>query len=132
MICIPIGIALGATAGWAKTFNVKDYGAKGDGKTDDTVAIRNAANEANNSGGPSTLYLPKGVYIVENLPLTQTHKNPGGAPFLDKPVANMTVAGTARPRVFSSANRACGFENLDDEQRLRRRGREARVRVRRH
>lgn len=45
--------------------NVKDYGAKGDGKTDDTLAIRTATIELNKKGG--TLYFPKGEYIVSIL-----------------------------------------------------------------
>ncbi len=40
--------------------NVKDYGAKGDGVTDDTAAIQRALNE--NIGG--TTYLPEGTYLV--------------------------------------------------------------------
>jgi len=40
-----------------------DYGAKGDGTTDDTTAIQNAVN-ALPSGG--TLYLPRGTYKITN------------------------------------------------------------------
>lgn len=44
-------------------FNVKDFGAKGDGTTDDTHAIKNAlAFIAARHGG--TLYFPEGDYIV--------------------------------------------------------------------
>ncbi len=43
--------------------NIKtDYGAKGDGKTDDTAAIRRAVAE--NLGRHRTLYFPPGVYVV--------------------------------------------------------------------
>lgn len=41
--------------------NVKDYGAKGDSITDDTVAIRNAINDTPYGG---TLYFPAGGYLV--------------------------------------------------------------------
>ncbi|KAF2125602.1 glycoside hydrolase family 55 protein [Dothidotthia symphoricarpi CBS 119687] len=52
--------------------NVKDYGAKGDGTTDDTEAINRAASEGNRCGqgcaGTSTLgalvYFPPGTYLV--------------------------------------------------------------------
>lgn len=40
--------------------NVKDYGAKGDGTTDDTDIIQSVLN--NNLG--KTIYFPKGVYII--------------------------------------------------------------------
>ena len=40
--------------------NVKDYGCKGDGITDDSNAIQSAIN--NNSG--KTIYFPKGIYLV--------------------------------------------------------------------
>ncbi|WP_460941227.1 glycosyl hydrolase family 28-related protein, partial [Spirosoma humi] len=49
--------------------NVKDFGAKGDGSTDDTQAILNAI-KATPTG--ATLYLPSGTYIVTN---TLTLKN---------------------------------------------------------
>ncbi|MGE5474412.1 MAG: glycosyl hydrolase family 28-related protein [Ignavibacteriales bacterium] len=45
-----------------KGINVKDFGAVGDGITDDTTAIQNAAYTARNQG--ETLYIPKGNYYV--------------------------------------------------------------------
>lgn len=41
--------------------NVKDFGAKGDGVTDDHIAIVSAINSAKNNGG--ILYFPTGTYI---------------------------------------------------------------------
>ena len=46
-----------------KVFNVRDFGALGDGSTDDTTAIQNAINACNAAGG-GVVYFPDGVYIV--------------------------------------------------------------------
>jgi len=55
-----------------KVFNVKDYGAKGDGTTDDTQAIRNTIEEArqfinNNTNIPAIVYFPRGIYLTRQL-----------------------------------------------------------------
>ena len=55
-------------------FNVRDYGATGDGTTDDTAAIQAAINAAELITGstyitathPATLYVPAGVYKITN------------------------------------------------------------------
>ncbi|HEY2827885.1 MAG TPA: glycoside hydrolase family 28 protein [Pirellulales bacterium] len=46
-----------------RTFNVKDFGAVGDGKTWDTEAIRKAIAEVNKAGG-GRLVVPAGVYLT--------------------------------------------------------------------
>lgn len=45
-----------------KIVNVKDFGAKGDGVTDDTISIQNAINYIKTLGG--TLYFPRGKYLI--------------------------------------------------------------------
>ena len=41
--------------------NVKDFGAKGDGTTDDTLAIRQAIDYVKSQNG-GQIYFPSGVY----------------------------------------------------------------------
>lgn len=47
-------------------YDVKKYGAIGDGITNDTKAIQNAINAANNKGG-GTIYFPCGTYLTDTL-----------------------------------------------------------------
>lgn len=54
--------------------NVKDYGAKGDGVTDDTTAINKAISDGGRCGAdygsstvvPAVVYFPKGIYLVSS------------------------------------------------------------------
>lgn len=47
-------------------FNVRDYGARGDGSTLDTAAIQKALDAAYAAGG-GTVYIPPGTYIVHSM-----------------------------------------------------------------
>jgi polygalacturonase len=49
-------------------FNIKDYGAKGDGKTIDTQAINKAIDKASNAGG-GTVFFPAGTYLSYSIEL---------------------------------------------------------------
>lgn len=60
---VPAGFDISCTLPKLPTFNVKDYGAKGDGATDDTAAIRQALSAATTQGG-GIIYLPQGTYNV--------------------------------------------------------------------
>lgn len=54
-------------SGIGQTYNVKtQYGAKGDGSTDDTEAIRNAIKAAETAGG-GVVYIPNGDYICSGV-----------------------------------------------------------------
>src|SRR6516164_6026234 len=56
------------------TDNVKDFGAKGDGTTDDTAAIQNAAADAKTKHKtvlfPAGHYFHKGVLTFDSVPVT--------------------------------------------------------------
>ena len=53
-----------------KIYNVIDYGAVGDGVTDDTAAFTAAMADVNTTGG--VLWIPQGSYVL-NAPITITH-----------------------------------------------------------
>lgn len=44
--------------------NVRDFGAVGDGKTDDTAAIRHAVEYSQRDGGDGVVYFPPGDYVI--------------------------------------------------------------------
>ena len=52
--------------------NAKDTGAKGDGITDDTLAIQSAINQVAGTGG--TVLIPDGIYMIDKVdPIVQTN-----------------------------------------------------------
>lgn len=52
----------------SKVFDVRQYGAKGDGKTMDTAAIQKAIDECGNAGG-GIVRLPSGTYLTQPISL---------------------------------------------------------------
>lgn len=55
-----------ANTGDSIYYNVKDFGAQGDGVTDDTSSIQQAMDYIIDSGG-GTLFFPKGIYILDSI-----------------------------------------------------------------
>lgn len=66
----PLALTVLAQSPWAgqsaNIFNVKNYGAHGDGVTDDTKGIQSALNAAGKAA-PATVYFPAGSYIVNGM-----------------------------------------------------------------
>ena len=66
-----------------RIFDAKqDFGAKGDGRTDDTTAIQSALNAAMQYGQGAITYLPTGTYIIsQTLSVTGSNYTMGGSGF---------------------------------------------------
>lgn len=62
----PVSIAVGRPTAWPDTvFNVKDFGALGDGKKDDTFAVATALEKASQASG-GVVYFPRGRYRLSD------------------------------------------------------------------
>ena len=72
---LSLGVAWAGEFHWERQFNVRNYGALGDGAADDTTAIQTAIQAAKNAGG-GMVYLPEGIYAIQGLSL------PGGIALL--------------------------------------------------
>jgi hypothetical protein len=115
--------------------NVKDYGATGDGSTDDTVAIQNAINAAITGVRGGAVYFPPGYYILSStltaafgLPATSGNngqiKNlelfgePGGSTFIEQRGADQGIIDVEikqRESCFTARNltiRYFGFNSI--------------------
>lgn len=57
-----------------RVYNVKDYGAAGDGSTNDTAAIQSALNAAYTAGG-GIVQVPQGTFIIDPNPGLQVKTN---------------------------------------------------------
>jgi hypothetical protein len=88
---------LGAVSRAEMPYNVKDYGAVGNGTADDTVAIQNTINAAQTAGG-GVVYLPPGNYkIAPQVPRTAiptSITNQGHA--LSITSSNITIRGAGK------------------------------------
>lgn len=86
------GTAPFAPAGYKVWRNVKDYGAKGDGVTDDTAAINLAMTDGGRCGAgcpsstkyPATIYFPSGTYLIST-PIIQYYNTEMLGNPLDRP-----------------------------------------------
>ena len=95
--------------------SVFDFGAKGDGTTDDTTAIQNAINVVGSAGIYGTIYFPAGTYKITS---TLNVKNPiflqgagagaGGYPTGPTPTL-LSWAGGAAPMIIFGSNGSSPF-----------------------
>jgi parallel beta-helix repeat protein len=110
---LPAGTGAVATTVQAKlreTVSVKDFGAKGDGVTDDTVAIQNAVNAC--SAG-STLLFPLGIYLISSTITIATAsvmlKGVSNPEYITVPTIKMTSGSNF---MFDCTNAGVVFEGL--------------------
>ncbi|OMO92658.1 Glycoside hydrolase, family 28 [Corchorus olitorius] len=59
-----------------KTLDVRNYGAKGDGRTDNTKAFLRAWSDACNLKGTSRVYIPRGVFMLGSVEFVGPCKGP--------------------------------------------------------
>jgi pectate lyase-like protein len=107
-----------ALYGLSSVYNVKRYGAVGDGTTDDTVAVQAAITALSNAGG-GTIWLPDGVYKLTSALTVPASTN---ARFVGTSFGSNgsgTGAGvtlkqtTAATPVFNATNLVASFENIE-------------------
>src|SRR5262249_26419578 len=82
------------------SFNVKDFGARGDGVADDTAAIQSAINAAARSAGGGNVIFPRGTYLLNSA-------YPSRPPWAFRNLAidsNVTVVGETGAKLLQGTN----------------------------
>jgi len=95
-----LALAFGPSASAAATLNVRDYGATGNGSTNDTAAINNAITAANETAGGATVRFPSGTYKSANT----IHMKSNVTLQLDSGATIMGASGTGYDHAESNPN----------------------------
>ena len=103
MICAVLGV----TPVNAKDFHVKDFGAKGDGKTDDGPGITAAFNAAKKQGGKTKVTFEKKTYLLGDNPKAWHY-------FVMNDFRDLTIEGNGATLVCSDANLTFHFNGGKD------------------
>jgi Pectate lyase superfamily protein len=109
----------------AGVLNVKEFGAKGDGRTDDTAAIQAVLNA--NPNGQRIIYLPNGTYLISKTitwpagtpgkgdeykqTILQGQSESGVTIRLKDRAVGFTIATTPKPAIFTGPAPAQRFGN---------------------
>lgn len=88
-------------------YNVKDYGAKGNGVADDTVAIQKCFDTAMKMGGGKVI-IPSGTYLISSTLIIRPHTasvdpgTPQAIHFI--PMDRLQIEGQGQPTIKATAN----------------------------
>lgn len=108
-----LGFTISAKAG---VFNVRAYGAVGDGVTDDGQAIQTAVNAAIRAGAGNEVYLPSGnYYLGPNYSTANAQiviKNAAGLSLLGDPSTTLTSAAPTKDFFYLGSSSNITFDNL--------------------
>ena len=101
-------------------FNVLDFGALGDGKTDCTESFQQAMDTMRNAGG-GTVFVPEGRYVIKGtleIPTSVTLRGEWAAPTFQSPAVKGTILmayagrGDTNGTPFISVNQCAGIKDL--------------------
>src|SRR5262245_34589255 len=105
VLLFPLLLAAGTTS----VYNVKDYGATGNGTTDDGAAITAAANALESAGG-GTLYFPPGTYKIYSSGTTYRYLTAFGGPDASHPFNGINLVADHATLAIDPTNTAITAE----------------------
>ena len=71
LLCV-VALLTGVNVLHCTVFNIRDFGAVGDGSTDDTPAVLTAISECSINGG--VLYIPSGAFVIRSSLIFKTDR----------------------------------------------------------